>query len=239
MKDTQREPVAMKIVAYYRVSTKQQGESGLGLDGQKAAVVGYAQQNRADIVREYVEVESGRNSDRKELARALSHAKRAKATLVVAKLDRLARNVAFLSALMESGVDFVAVDNPHANRLTIHILAAVAEDEARRISERTKVALTAAKARGTKLGSARPGHWTGREHLRQAAIQKAVQVASEVRTKDTDEAYRDLAPMMRELRDTGKSLQTIADELNGEGYETRRGKPWNPMQVRRVLQRDL
>ena len=230
---------AMKIVAYYRVSTKQQGESGLGLEGQKTAILGFAEQNHAAIVREYVEVESGRNSDRKELARALAHAKRAKATLVVAKLDRLARNVAFLSALMESSVDFVATDNPHANRLTIHILAAVAEDEARRISERTKVALAAAKARGTKLGSARPGHWDGRENLRLAAIHKAVQVAAEVRAKDTDDAYRDLVPMMRQLREAGKTLQTIADELNLQGYETRRGMPWNPMQVRRVLQREI
>ena len=99
--------------------------------------------------------------------------------------------------------------------------------------------MAAAKARGTKLGSARPGHWKGREHLRQAAIRKAVQVAAEVRVKDTDEAYRDLAPMMKELRDAGKPLRAIADELNAQGYETRRGKPWNPMQVRRVLQRDL
>ena len=158
--------------------------------------------------------------------------------MVVAKLDRLARNVAFLSALMEAGVEFVAVDNPHANRLTIHILAAVAEDEARRISERTKSALAAAKARGTKLGSARPGNWKGREHLRQAAIRKAVQVATVVRAQDTDEAYRDLAPLIRELRAAGKPLRAIA-ELNAQGYETRRGKPWNPMQVGRVLQRDL
>jgi DNA invertase Pin-like site-specific DNA recombinase len=140
---------------------------------------------------------------------------------------------------LESGVDFVAVDNPHANRLTVHILAAVAEDEARRISERTKSALAAAKARGTKLGSARPGHWDGREQLRRSAIQKAVKIATETRVQDADDAYRDIAPTMRELRDAGKSLQAVADALNEQGYETRRGMPWNPMQVRRVLQRDI
>src|SRR6185369_12637823 len=107
----------------------------------------------AVVSRLYVEVESGKKAARPQLLAALAHPRRTKATLVVAKLDRLTRNVAFLSALMESGVDFVACDNPHANRLTIHILAAVAEDEARRISERTKAALAAYKARGGKLGS--------------------------------------------------------------------------------------
>ena len=152
-----------KIVAYYRVSTKRQGESGLGLEGQQVAVAAFAKQHGASIIASYIEVESGKRSDRPVLAQALGHARLAKATLVVAKLDRLARNVAFLSALMESGVDFVACDNEHANRLTIHILAAVAEAEAKAISERTKTALAAAKRRGVKLGSARPGHWKGRE----------------------------------------------------------------------------
>ena len=152
----------MNFVAYYRVSTERQGRSGLGLEGQRAAVAAYAKQVGATMLAEYTEVESGKRADRPELAKALPHAKRSKATLLVAKLDRLARNVAFLSAVMDSGVDFIACDNPHANRLTIHILAAVAEDEARRISDRTKAALGAAKARGTKLGSARPGHWHGR-----------------------------------------------------------------------------
>ena len=156
----------MKIIAYYRVSTRRQGESGLGLDGQKSAVETFAKQHAASIIGSYVEVESGKKSDRPVLAQALGHARLAKATLVVAKLDRLARNVAFLSALMESGVDFKACDNEHANRLTIHILAAVAEAEAKAISERTKTALAAAKRRGVKLGSARPGHWKGREDRR-------------------------------------------------------------------------
>jgi DNA invertase Pin-like site-specific DNA recombinase len=155
-----------KIVAYYRVSTKRQGESGLGLEGQQAAVAAFAKQHGASIVANYIEIESGKRSNRPVLAQALGHARLAKATLAVAKLDRLARNVAFLSALMESGVDFVACDNEHANRLTIHILAAVAEAEAKAISERTKTALAAAKRRGVKLGSARPGHWKGRESKR-------------------------------------------------------------------------
>src|SRR5947209_5737141 len=116
-----------KVVTYYRVSTKRQGDSGLGLEAQRAAVSGFAQGKGAAVIREYTEVESGKRSDRPELAKALAHARLTKATLVVAKLDRLARNVAFTSALMESGCDFVACDMPHANRLTIHILAAVAE----------------------------------------------------------------------------------------------------------------
>src|SRR5262245_4791157 len=117
------------IIGYLRVSTKGQGESGLGIEGQRAAIEAYARQTGATLVMAYVEVESGKRTDRPELARALAHARRIKATLVVAKLDRLARNVAFLSALMESKVPFVACDNPHANRLTLHILAAVAEAE--------------------------------------------------------------------------------------------------------------
>lgn len=159
------------------------------------------------------------------------------ATLVVAKLDRLARNVAFTATLMESGVEFVACDNPHANRLTIQILAAVAEDEARRISDRTKAALAAAKARGVKLGSAREGHWEGREDKRRAGLAKAQEKATEARKRAADEAYGDLLPDMKEMRESGMSLRAIAARLNEHGHRTRRDKPWNPMQVRNVLQR--
>jgi DNA invertase Pin-like site-specific DNA recombinase len=149
-------PAATKIVAYYRVSTKKQGKSGLGLEGQQTTVAEYVRQHAGNLIAEYVEVETGKSKDRPELLKAIAHAKRSKATLVVAKLDRLARNVAFTSALMESSIDFVACDNPHANRFTIHILAAVAEHEAEQISQRTKAALAAAKRRGVKLGSAPP-----------------------------------------------------------------------------------
>jgi DNA invertase Pin-like site-specific DNA recombinase len=149
--------MAQRLVAYYRVSTAKQGASGLGLEGQEAAVASYAKSNNSVLLRSYTEVETGKRSDRPELARALADCKLSRATLVIAKLDRLSRNVHFLSGLMESGVDFIACDNPHANRLTLHILAAVAEDEARRISERTRAALAAYKARGGVLGAARPG----------------------------------------------------------------------------------
>jgi DNA invertase Pin-like site-specific DNA recombinase len=133
------------IISYYRVSTRKQGDSGLGLEGQQSAVEAYAKATGGRIVATYREVESGKLAERPELNRALAHAKRSKATLVVAKLDRLARNVAFLSTMMRAGVDFIACDNPNANKLTVHILAAVAEDEAERISARTKAALQAAK----------------------------------------------------------------------------------------------
>ena len=126
---------------------------GLGPQAQQSCVADFARYGQHEIIASYQGIETGKRADRPELAKAIAHAKRAKATLVIAKLDRLARNVHFLSGLMESRVDFVCCDNPHANRLTLHILAAVAEDEARRISERTKAALAAFKARGGKLGT--------------------------------------------------------------------------------------
>ena len=149
-----------RLIPYYRVSTRKQGESGLGLEAQQSCVADFARYGQHEIIATYQEIETGKRADRPELAKAIAHSKRAKATLVIAKLDRLARNVHFLSGLMESRVDFVCCDNPHANRLTLHILAAVAEDEARRISERTKAALAAYKARGGRLGT--PGNLTAR-----------------------------------------------------------------------------
>ena len=228
---------AKKVVAYYRVSTKRQGLSGLGLEGQQTAVADYADRNGATVVAAYTEVETGKRADREQLGRALSHARRSKATLLVAKLDRLARNVAFTSALMESGVDFIACDNPHANRFTVHILAAVAEHEAEQISQRTKAALAAAKARGTKLGSAREGHWAGREGVRREALEKAREAAVESRRQAAVTAYDDLLPVMLEMRQAGSSLQQIANRLNADDHETRGGKPWSRMQVLRVLRR--
>src|SRR3954453_13853483 len=149
------------FVAYYRVSTDRQGQSGLGLDAQRAAVAGFA--GARELVAEFTEVESGRRNDRPQLAAALELCRRQRAMLVIAKLDRLARNVAFIANLMERGVEFVGVDMPYPNKRTLHILAAVAEHEREMISVRTKIALAAYKARGgKKLG--RPDRETRHMH---------------------------------------------------------------------------
>ncbi len=229
--------MAAELIAYCRVSTKHQGLTGLGMEAQRTAVESYARQQGARVAALYVEVESGKRSDRPELAKALAHAKRGKATLCVAKLDRLARNVEFLARILNAGTDFVACDYPSANRLTLHIMAAVAENEAKAVSDRTKAALAAAKARGTLLGSARPGHWEGRERARQQGAKNGAVVSAEVRGKAAVEAYADLRPIMAELRAAGASLQAIADKLDADGHTTRRGRPWNPVQVARVLTR--
>lgn len=225
--------MAKQIVGYVRVSTKGQGESGLGLEGQQAAIDAYASHVGATVVRVYTEIESGRKNDRPELAKALAHAKRSKATLVVAKLDRLGRNVVFLGTLLEAKVDFVACDNPAANKLTIHILAAVAEAEAEAISARTKAALAAYKARGGKLGAARPECC----NLTPEARSKGLASAWDATRKNTTAAYADLSPIILELNAKGQPQHAIAAELNRQGHTTRRGKPWNQVQVGRVLAR--
>jgi DNA invertase Pin-like site-specific DNA recombinase len=207
-----------KFVAYYRVSTQKQGDSGLGLEAQKAAVVAYLNGGNWELLEEYVEVESGKNSKRPQLAAALKAAKKAKATLIIAKLDRLSRNLHFISGLMESGVDFLAVDNPHANRLTVQILAAVAEDEARRISERTKAALAAAKDRGVKLG---------RNGAKLAEANKSA-------ANDRSAA---LAPVINELKAKGLTVKEITDALNRRNIPTARGGKWHATSTQRLLSR--
>ena len=219
------------IIGYYRVSTKRQGRSGLGLEAQEKAVQDYQREHGGRVLATYEEIETGKRADRPELARALAHAKRSGAVLLVAKLDRLARNVAFTSALMDSGVDFVACDNPHANRLTIHILAAVAEHEARMISERTRAALAAYKRRGGLLGAS----LLQCRNLSDKARAKGRKAASKVVSDQAHQAYADLLPSMLQWRQAGLSQQAIADRLNERGHTTRRGKPWNQVQVLRVL----
>ena len=226
---------AKKLVAYYRVSTRKQEQSGLGLDAQKAAVADYAQKHDGEIIAEYVETETGKTSDRPKLAEAIGHTRLSAATLVIAKLDRLARNVHFTSGLMESGVEFVACDNPDANKLTIHLLAAMAEHEATQISNRTREALQAAKARGVRLGSARPGHWEGREHLR--GWVKATKAAAKKRSEKARAEYEFLVPTLRRMQAEGQSLRQIAAWLNKQGHTTRRGKAFTGAIVWRVLKR--
>lgn len=207
-----------KFIAYYRVSTSRQGESGLGLEAQKHAVVTYLNGGKWQLLEEFTEVESGKKSKRPQLAAAMASAKKAKATLIIAKLDRLARNLHFISGLMESGVEFLAVDNPTANRLTVQILAAVAEDEARRISDRTKAALAAAKARGTKLG-------TNGQKLAAANIAAA------------DSFAADLKPLVSQYIAAGLSRRIIADCLNRQNIPTARGGKWHVTTVQNLATR--
>lgn len=223
-----------RYIAYYRVSTVRQGQSGLGLEAQEFAVQAFAKATEGTIVKSYTEVESGKRSDRPQLKQAIGHARMAKATLVIAKLDRLARNVAFLSTLMEAGCDFKACDNPHADRFTIHILAACAEKEARDISARTKAALQAYKARGGKLGGARPEC----RNLSPIAMANGQRLAATARKATATAAYAELRPIMVQLRQSGLTLRAVAAHLTSEGYTTRRGKPWNHVQVMNVLGRN-
>lgn len=229
--------MAAELIAYVRVSTTKQGLSGLGLDAQRSAVEAFARQSGSRVAGWYTEVESGKQADRPELARAIAHARRSKATLCVAKLDRLSRNVEFLARVMNSGCEFAAADMPAANKFMLHVMAAVAEHEARAISDRTKAALAAAKARGAQLGSARPGHWDGREDARLAGAKAGGAAAAKAHREAASEAYADLVPLVEKLKVEGLSLRAIAARLNGDGHTTRRGKPWNQVQVARVLER--
>ena len=218
-----------KFVAYYRVSTARQGLSGLGLEAQQEAVRAHLNGGAWQLVAEVVEIESGKRNDRPKLAEALRLCRMHGATLIIAKLDRLAHNVAFISNLMESGVEFTAVDLPQANRLTVHILAAVAEHEAAMISARTKAALGAAKVRGTKLGGDRGNFADVRDRG------NAVSVA--VRGGNANKRAADLAPMIRDLQAGGASLRGVAADLNAKGIPTARGGSWSAVQVQRVLAR--
>ena len=207
------------FIAYYRVSTDRQGASGLGLDAQRRVVADFAT-GRGDILAEFTEIESGRKNDRPELHAAIAACQRQRATLIIAKLDRLARNVAFIAGLMESGVEFVAVDMPQANRLTIHILAAVAEHEREMISERTRVALAAAKARGVKLGNPAPN----------------IPAAVAARLERMAKAKATVTPLIERLRGQGMSLRAIAADLNERRVPSATGRQWHASSVRNVLQ---
>jgi len=213
----------LRYVAYLRVSTTKQGAQGLGMEAQKTAVEDFVGRHGGTILETYVEVETGTRSDRPELAKALGAASKAKATLIIAKLDRLARNVAFIANLMEAGVEFVACDQPFANRLTLHVLAAVAEDEARRTSERTKAAMAAAKSRGTKLGS--------------PVARQTVAKARAARSAYVKKSNATTLSVIKDIQAGGvSSLAGVARALQARGVRTPGGRSdWQPVQVSRLL----
>jgi DNA invertase Pin-like site-specific DNA recombinase len=223
---------AKRWVAYYRVSTAKQGASGLGLEAQEAAVVQHVASAGGRIVAQFRETESGKNNDRPELLKAMAAARLHRATLIIAKLDRLSRDAHFLLGLQKAGVPFVCADMPDANDMTVGIMAIIAQHERKIISERTKAALAAAKKRGTVLGGKREGSFD----LRKAAA--AGNAASAVkRSKAARDRAVDLGTVIAELRQAGStSLGQIAAGLNERGILTAQGKEWRPMQVSRVLE---
>jgi DNA invertase Pin-like site-specific DNA recombinase len=222
-----------KFIAYYRVSTGRQGKSGLGLEAQREAVKVYLNGGDWTIVDEYTEVESGKNADRPALEKALAAARLHRASLVVSKVDRLTRSVAFLSRLLEAGVDVRFADLPQiegaTGRFMLQQMVAVAELEAGMISDRTKKALAAAKRRGVKLG--------GNRGVKPTAKMRALSTAALQQRADARAA--DIAPTIKSLQEAGAtSLRAIAAGLNDRGIPTARGSgQWTATQVLRVLER--
>ena len=217
-----------KFVAYLRVSTARQGKSGLGLEAQRKAVDDFLNGGSWTVIREFVEVESGKKADRPQLAKALQACRVHGAKLAIAKLDRLSRDAHFLLGLDKAGVDFVCADMPSANRLTVGIMAMVAEEERRMISERTKAALAAAKRRGVVLGGFRGGKLTAKARKAGSAAGKA----------KADARAADLADTVKELQAAGcVSLRAIAEGLEERGIPAARGGKWSANQVSRSLER--
>ena len=206
-----------KFFSYLRVSTDKQGERGYGIDAQRKAVEDYLNGGSWQLLGEFVEVESGKRSDRPELGKALAACKKHRAKLVIAKLDRLSRNVAFIAALMDGKVEFVCCDFPSANRLTLHILAAVAEHEREMVSQRTRAGLAAAKERGVKLGGPK------------------LPAINETRRADSLARARAIAPMLADL--AGLSARAAAAELNFRKVKTPSGAPWSAKTIIRARER--
>lgn len=221
-----------KYVSYYRVSRESQRKSGLGLEAQRQAVQEAARTHRAKIVAEFTETESGKRNDRPQLAKAIARARSLKATLVVAKLDRLSRDAAFLLTLANSGLSIMCCDLPDANTLTFGIMASVAQWERERISERTKAALMAAKRRGVKLGTHRRGHKIDYRKGRSLGLQKAVAAAAANRAQARADCYGELG--IDAMRREGLSFAAIAERLNQAGHVTTTGKQFTAMTVHRL-----
>lgn len=216
----------MKYIAYYRVSTQKQGKSGLGLAAQKTAVKNFLKADD-ELILEYQEVESGKNNQRKELLKAIEQCKEHQVTLLIAKLDRLSRNAAFIFTLKDAKVDFKCIDMPEANSVTIGIMAVLAQDERERISNRVKVALLELKAKGVKLGT--PENLTN----------KSREISLQVRQKNAleNENNKKATALVIPLRNQGKSYGEIAKILNESSFKTRRGKQFTPVAVKRLYDR--
>jgi DNA invertase Pin-like site-specific DNA recombinase len=222
---------SLVLVGYARVSTQRQGQSGLGLEAQQEASARYSAATGRPVLRWYLEIESGRRSDRPELQKALDHARRIRATLVIARLDRLARSARFLLALIEGGADVAFCDFPNlpagaAGKFLLSMLASVAELEAGLISERTKAALAAAKARGVRLG---------RDNLTPEGRARGLAESARVRSERAARDHAQILPRILELRAAGLSQQAIANCLNADGHLTRSGKPWHQIGIKRLL----
>ena len=217
----------MKYIAYYRVSTAKQGQSGLGLEAQQTAVADYLKSNAGALVTEYTEIQSGSKDNRPELQAALRQCRLTGAILLIAKLDRLSRNRSFLMNVQDSSVQFVAVDMPEANHFTVGLMACLADYERELISERTKAALKAAKARGVKLGNPQLDQFRNTDTT----------AAREAKSAKAKERNAEILEVVKEITaEAGRlSLRQIATQLNHAGYTTARGKAWQATSVMRVL----
>ena len=220
--------VSGRFISYHRVSTEKQGRSGLGLEAQKKAVADYLNGGEWELLHEFIEIESGRRKDRPQLKAALDMCRREKATLVIAKLDRLARNVAFVATLLEGRIKFVCCDMPEADSTMLHIYSAMAEREAIKTSERTIAALAAAKARGKKLGWSIPS--------RVEEQRNASQLGAAANSSHAQKFASNVLPIVESIRAAGIcSLAAIAGTLNARGVATARGGRWHPSTVQRLI----
>lgn len=215
-----------KYIAYYRVSTQKQGNSGLGLEAQKTAVMKFVAVSD-ELIAEFEDVESGKKNDRPNLMRAIDKCKKEEATLLIAKLDRLSRNASFILTLRDSQVKFKCCDMPDANSVTIGIMAILAQDERERTSQRTKDALTELKRKGKKLGSP--------QNLNFEARQKGLEVRK-INAVENENNIKASA-MIKALRSHGKSFYFITKELNRLGFKTRRGKVFTQVQTKTLFER--
>lgn len=219
----------MKFIAYYRVSTQKQGNSGLGLDAQKTAVKKFVNNCEDCIIAEFTDIESGKNDNRPELLKAIDEAKKHNVKLLIAKLDRLSRNAGFIFTLRDSNVDFICADMPQANSLTIGIMAVLAQDERERISQRTKAALAELKKKGKKLGSP--------QNLTRSAIERSLQVRQENAIKDDNN--RKATALIVSMKNQGQEFKDITRQLNDLGFKTRRGGRFHITQTMRLYGREL